>query len=69
MALRERKGIMDVIEFQSRPPKNRGSVSGFSYTIQNGDKAHTVSYLIVAGNLLKGFYGGQDIELATCSHL
>jgi hypothetical protein len=60
---------MDMIEFQSRPPKNRGSVSSFSYTIQTGDKTHPVSYLIVAGNLLEEFYSGQDIKLATYSHL
>jgi hypothetical protein len=69
MALRERKGIMDMIEFQSRPPKNRGSVSGFYYTIQTGDKTHPVSHLIVAGNLLEVFYSGQDIKLAAYSHL
>jgi hypothetical protein len=69
MALRERKGIMDMIEFQSRRPKSRGSVSGFSYTIQTGHKNHPVSYLIVAWNLLEEFYSGQDIRLATYSHL
>ena len=50
LALRERKGIIDKIEFQSRPP-----VSGFSYTITTGDKAHPVSYLFVAVTLLEGF--------------
>ena len=42
MVLRELTGMIDNTEFQSRPPTNRGSVSGFYYTIQTADKAHTV---------------------------
>lgn len=55
MALKERTGIIDKIEFQSRQPMKRGSVSFFYYTIRTGNKAHPVSYLNVAGTLLDGF--------------
>jgi len=55
MALREQKGITDRIELESRLPMNCGSVSGFSSTIQTGDKAHTVFYVIAARTLWEGF--------------